>query len=324
MKRAIWILATLLAVQVLLALVLYYTSPGLSTSAANTPLLATDISKIDRLTIEGEGNDRAVMAKVNGTWQLPDEFNFPADARKITQFLDTLKSIKLGTPVATSAGAIDRFKVAEKNFERRITLGRGNKTVAILYLGTPQGMREMHARRDDQKAVFAIRLASYDAPAKNDAWEDKDVLQMPKAEITGINAAGLLLKPTPATKDNKKATKPDWQAEGLKAGETLKPEAADKLAELLANLRIGNVLGRTNKTTYGLDKPVLTLTLTKKDGKHINYHIGKMSDGSAYVLKSSARDEYFSLPTFSAEPLIDAAKRETLLGRPPTDTMPHP
>lgn len=313
MKRAIQILAALLVLQVLLALALNHNASSLAASAVNTSLLAADSGNPDRLTIEGADNAKVALAKVNGVWQLPDEYNYPADNAKVTQLVDKLKGIKLGAAVATTAGALDRFKVAEKNFERRITLANGNKTTT-LYFGTSQSAREVHARRDDQKDVFAVDFSTYDVSAKTEDWEDKTVLHVPKDEIEGIEAAGLQLKQIAAVKNDKETAKPTWQADGLKPGENIKNDAVDKLADSLANLSIDSVLGRDAKPDYGLDKPALKLTLVRKGGQRIDYQLGKMADGKAYALKTSARNEYFRLATYMAQPLIDAAKRETLLG----------
>lgn len=48
-------------------------------------------------------------------------------------------------------------------------------------------------------------------------------------------------------------------------------------------------------------------------------HRTKFSNKGEYSLKISTRSEALRLPTYTATPLLDAAKRETLLASPPTE-----
>lgn len=324
MERNIRILAVLLGVQVLLAVTLWVSGTSLSATAGNTPLLALKGKTVDRLTLEAPAQAKLTLVKTDGVWRLPEHDDFPADSHKIEQLLTRLKALKQGTPVATSAGAQERFKVSDKHFERRITLAKGGTTLATLYLGTSVGTRETHAREAGEKAVHAVRFAMYEIPVTPKEWEDKTVLQIPKDQIVAIDVGGLHLERAPTTgqpsaakpaKNN--AAKPSasrWQVAG--ATETVKPEAVDKLAGLLAKLRIGAVLGEKDQSSYGLNTPKLTLKVTRKNGQTVGYELGEMTDKKeGYVLKVSNRDDYFTLPSYTAEPLIQAAKPDAIFGR---------
>ena len=64
-----------------------------------------------------------VLAKADGQWRIADAGDFPADAKRVEQLLERLGGLRTGTPVATSASARARFKVAEREFERRWQVG---------------------------------------------------------------------------------------------------------------------------------------------------------------------------------------------------------
>ena len=344
MKKTISLLGALLVAQLLLAFGLSFTGPRLSARSADQPLFTLGGSEIDRITIEGPDKAKVVLAKAGGAWQLPDEGNFPADKARVDALVKTLEGLKEGLPVATTSQALARFKVGDDRFERRITLAGAGKTLATLYFGTSPSMREIHARRSGQSDVYSVAFATYQAPAKAGNWEDKTILQVPKKDIAAIDVAGLhiarVVPPTPtpakagapsstgtsgaatsATKASSntvapaapEAAQPEWSATGLAKGEALATEGADKLAGLLADLRIDAVLGKDAKPDYGLDHPVLALTLVKADGQKIDYALGREKDGKTYILKASTRDEYFRLPDYTASPLLDAAKRDKLL-----------
>jgi Domain of unknown function (DUF4340) len=348
-KKTISLLGALLVAQLLLAFGLSFTGPHLSARATDKPLLSLGGSQVDRITIEGPDQAKVVLAKVGTTWQLPEEGGFPADKARTESLLKTLEGLKEGMPVATTSDALARFKVADDRFERRVTLASGGKTLATLYFGTSPSMREIHARRSGQGDVYSVAFATYQVPAKAGDWEDKAVLQIPKEDIEAIDVAGLHITrvpppPAPAPAAAKAATtvaanagaapaastttatatgtvppataQPEWQAIGLAKGQALNTEAADKLADLLAELRIGSVLGKAANPAYGVDKPVLDVTLVEHGGRKIEYVLGKAKDGKSYTLKASTRDEYFGMPAYTAEPLLDASKRDKLLAAP--------
>jgi hypothetical protein len=345
-KKTISLLGALLAAQLLLAFGLAFTGPRLSAKTADRPLFTLGGKSIDRITIEGPDKAKVVLAKAGDAWQLPDEGNFPADKARAGTLVRTLEGLKEGAPVATTSDALARFKVGADRYERRVTLAAGSKTLATLYFGTSPSMREIHARRSGQRDVYSVAFASYQVPAKADEWEDKAVLQLPKQDIASIDVAGLHIlrtpgptpratalaaaspaAPTPAAKAASampgstaspakapvEAARPEWEANGLPKGESLSTEAADKLAGLIANLRIGSVLGKDAPADAGLDKPELEISLVKSGGAKVDYALGKSKDGKRYTLGTSARPEYFSLPGYVAEPLVDAAKRDRLL-----------
>ena len=352
MKKTISLLGALLVAQLLLAFGLSYTGPHLSARATDKPLLSLGGSQVDHITIEGPDQAKVVLARVGKTWLLPEEGGFPADKARTESLLKTLEGLKEGMPVATTSDALARFKVADDRFERRVTLAGGGKTLAALYFGTSPSMREIHARRSGQGDVYSVAFATYQVPAKAGDWEDKAVLQIPKKDIEAIDVAGLHITrvpppPAPAPAAAKAATtvaanagaapaasmtttaaatatgtvppaaaQPEWQATGLAKGQELNTEAADKLADLLAELRIGSVLGKAANPAYGIDRPVLDQGHVEHGGTKIEYVLGTAKDGKSYTLKASTRDEYFGMPAYTAEPLLDAAKRDKLLAAP--------
>lgn len=327
MNRKIQFLIGLLVAQLFLALGLGIASTSLSPTNANVPLLAADKDKVDRLTIEGPDSAKVVLAREAGSWKLPDEGGFPADGGRLKQILDHLAGIKLGIPVASSSDSKERFKVSDDAFERRITLGGGGKTLSTIYLGTSPGMRQVHARRGDQNDIYAIDLTTYELPVKAEEWEDKTVLQLSKDDVQSIEVGGLKVRRTlegaidatlrsaiPQTGPQAaKAAGPEWHAEGLAGNEKLNAAGADKLVAQLADLTIDSVLGTAEKPEYGIAQPVLTLCLTRKNGEQLEYRMGKMTDGQGYALKVSTHTEYFKLPGYAGQNLMDSAKREALV-----------
>lgn len=217
--------------------------------------------------------------------------------------------------MATSRRAHERFKVAAQVFERRIVLAAGDQTLATLYFGASPAMRQMHARRDGDEAVYAVEFAAYDAPVEPDSWWNRDILQFSKDEIESIRVADLELRRLPAIDvgdDN--ANAPVWQ---WSLDQPLDQAAADDLADRLARVRFVSVLGREEKPEYGLDKPALAVSIGRRGGDTLEYLVGKRADGDGHVLKVSSRPEFFQLPSYTAEALIEAARRSRRPPAPP-------
>ena len=342
MNRTVAALAGLLAVQLVVAAGLGFARTGLSGPAKQVPLVALSSHKVDRITIEGPNKAKVVLAQVKGSWQLPGLADFPADQTRVKSLVDALGKLTEGLPVATTRDAQTRFKVSDTDFERRVTLSSGGKTIGTVLFGTSPSMREIHARREGQSGVYSVQFASWQMPAQESDWEDKRLLQIPVRDIAAIDVAGLHIVHTEdeAAKaggaktggaeasdakmadakpnDAKAAAKqPAWQASGLAAGETLDQTAAASLAGSLADLEFDHVLEGAPPADDGLASPVLTLTVTKRSGGNVVYRIGKSKDGKTYTLKSSSRSEYFAVPSFAAEPLIAAAAHDKLLGIKP-------
>lgn len=350
MEKTIRLLAVVLGVQLLLALGLSFTAPRLSAPAAETPLLGFDAGKVDRLVIEGPEAAKVTLTKSDGGWHLPDAADFPADRDRIEQLLKRLSELRGATPVATTPGAQQRFRVGDADFERRISLHAGDKALATLYLGTAPSLHQINARAATSEAIFAVALGAHEFPVKSDDWIDHAVLRVPRDEIVAIDVAGLHLErvPDPAPAADANATtaaknptdgvatdagtgtiegaapRTHWQASGLAAGESLNAAAADSLADKLAELRISALLGTEEKSEYGLDAPVLSLQVTRKDSAPVEYRLGKAPQKDEYTLKVSNRAQYLRLPTYSAEQLLKASTRQALVSGAAQDKTPEP
>lgn len=312
MQKTLRLLSLLLGAQLLLALGLSQSGPVLGTADDGAPLLQVAPERVKRITLEGPDDARVTLVHTADGWQLPDADNFPADAQRVTQLLERLTTLRPSLPVASTRGARERFKVSDDHFERRITLADSSDKLATLYLGSSPGRNRVHARRADRNEIATLRMAAYEIPVGVSDWEDKKVLQLPEAQISAIRIGDLELE----------RAQTGWTAVGLQDGERLDSEAADRLAGLLAGLRFDTVLGQAQKPDYGLEEPALALTLTRREGEPVTYQLGKQPDNGGYTLKVSSRPEYFSVPAYTAEPLIEAASRQEKLIRPAATAGP--
>ncbi|HXF44761.1 MAG TPA: DUF4340 domain-containing protein [Burkholderiaceae bacterium] len=319
MQRAIRILAVVLIVQIGAALALAWRGAGLSAAQPDAALIGADLKEIDRLRIDGPaGGDKPQAASVelvkrDGKWLLPGYFDAPADAAKVDDLLKRLAGAKRGLPVATSASALARFRVADQEYERRIVAARGETTLATVFLGTSSGVRKAHARTAQDQAVYAIELAAYEVRTAPADWLDQSLLMRDAAALAeiAVAAAG---KPTltlrRAQRKEGDQTSSTWEAE---SGQSVDQAKASALADAIVNLKVDAVLGKEPKPEWRLDQPDLRLTLKDTQGKTSQWSISKAKSGDIHVLKASDQSWYLEIKSWNARPLLEAAVPDKLL-----------
>ena len=299
-QKLIPVLSAVLVLQLLLAGGLYWSNSSSGSDAESKKLLDFNADQVDGVRIE-DGKSAVELSKVNQEWRLPG-IDFPAANEKVKKFLDKLTTMKRGWPVATTSDAAKRFKVTDTEFERKITFRNGDKTLAVLYLGTAPSYRVLNARLDGSSDIYGIELSTYDAGVKDDDWIDKEVLQHKAEDIASVTMDnGLTLE----RKDDK------WTLDGLKDNEQPNVKEIETLINKLANLRVDGVLGKEKdlKDKYNFDK---TLTMTLKDGKTITYNMVEPEKETYYVLKSSALDDYLRVPGYTMKVFVNLKRDDVV------------
>ncbi len=326
MPKTVRWLGVLLAVQIVMAVGFNLPTLWPSAQPVAAPLVEVTQNQINRIVLEGPDQTKVVLVKEGEAWLLPELEKFPADSNRVNTLLGKVLGSKPNTPIAVTSGAKTRFKVSDEAFERRITLAQDDTTLATLYLGSSPGPRRSYVRTGGEDAIFALELAAYEMPVQLADWEDKRILQFPKTDIKALEVAGLRLEqstqPTPPPGEKQTDDQPQpavsplvWEPMELKANRRveIKPDAVDKLARLLTDLTFDKVLGRDLNQEYGLEKPLLTITLSRKSGDTMTYLLGKSPKKDDFALKVSNRPEYFRLASYQATPLLEAANRKQLV-----------
>jgi len=311
MKKTITILAVIAVIQIALTVKTWMGNPELQSHSRGSQLLSFKTSEIDALLIQ-DGSNKVQLKKKENKWILTD--GFPADSDKVDALLKKLSGLQYNLPVATSPGALDRFKVARNNFERHLQLLSNGKVLAELYLGTGAGARQSHVRSSQQESVYRVAMGSYDLPVTPDAWQDKKILQFTVADVVAMKLDGLKLQrqDSDSPDSEKKKDTPLWVDNSLPSGSTVNQLMVNEGLSKLASLRFTRILGSEEKPEYGLAEPLLTVNLVFKNGSRI-YKFGRIKDSEDICLKVSDRDEYFQLASFLAKPLLEKITKTSLL-----------
>ncbi len=165
------LLAALLIVQLLIIAAVVLVGEESGDAAL---LLELEPEAVTGLEIE-DGEGATVMAvRADGGWTVD---GLPADGDKLLDAIEALGAGRAAWPVATSAGARERFEVEDDAFQRRVQLTLAEADPVTLYLGTSPGFRRVHARREGEDAIYSIDFGVHQLPTDLDDWLDKGLLQ---------------------------------------------------------------------------------------------------------------------------------------------------
>lgn len=287
------ILALLLMVQLALAVWFYW--PQEVTRSDGDPLLAgLSVEPPSQVTI-ADGESSVTLQRSGDQWMLDN--GLPADPLKITAILQALTQDNTGYAIANSSSAAQRFEVADDNFQRRIELSDGVRSM-IAYLGTSPAFQKTHARRDDDSGIYILALNSYDAPTSVESWLDRNAIALSDIDRIEIGDTNYILEGG------------QWVVEG---GPDVVATTADNdggsesgVATLVQALETLRVTGLANAEDQALATDGETFTvITAASGIATTTLTVRKSD-ERYFLHSSAYDALFTLSQYDAERLRDA------------------
>ena len=181
------ILLGVLAVQIALAVMLFARG-GEEGAVKEQPLLpGFDAAKVTRVQVLAAGEAKPVdLVKKGSGWVLASSFDYPADTAKIEALLAPLAKLAAAEPVATQAARHKQLKVADAEFERRLTITANGKDTT-LFLGAPAGLRRNALRFAGSDDVYGVSgLSPYSAPAEPHMWVDQHYLSLPKDQIAKV------------------------------------------------------------------------------------------------------------------------------------------
>jgi len=304
MKKWIFILSGLLAVQLVLAAVLNLTGEDYGTFQAEDKLLSFNRQAVDGLRIE-DGTDSLVLKNQDGKWLLPESGDFPARQPNVERLLDKLAALEKGWPVAKTRSAARRFGVDEEQFERKLTLFADDDAQATLYVGSSPGSRKVYVRPGDENDIFAVDFNTWEAEAKDDDWIDKGVLTLDESIVEQLEIPGIIMQ----RQDGK------LQVMNLEENEQTNGEESSALLGKLSGLRVQSLLGTDAELEYRQDEPVLEVRITREGGEVLGYRFSKPEDAAYYVLKRSDLDYYFKVADYLVDPVRETTRENLVQAR---------
>ncbi|MBN2886203.1 MAG: DUF4340 domain-containing protein [Chromatiaceae bacterium] len=290
-------LSALLVAQLLLGLALGWgpSSRSLAPGLSDAPLLDFAPEAVKRLRLQGpQGEAGVVLARSAGEheWVLANLDDFPAQGLKVEQLLGDLSALRRTLPVATSAAARKRFKVADDAFAGRLVLESDQGVLASLMVGDSAGVRRLFARPAEDSAIYEIALGISDLSPRREDWIDRNALRLAAEDIVRVASADWTL--------NRMAD--GWTLAG--ADGTVDQDAAENLAQRLAALGYRTVLTPKEAAEMQAEAPRLELRLGLADGSERLYRFRTLPETDEALLESNSHSQSFRLAAYDLDGLI--------------------
>jgi hypothetical protein len=285
-NRAVVTLLLILVVQCGLVAVVYRPPGGAGQGSTMAPgARPFDPGSVHELRITNESGGKALLQKIGGQWLVAGLAGLPADQSKVQGLLETLAGADYSWPVADSAAARQRFRVADYGFVRRVDVWAEGQELSTLYLGTSPGFRKIHARVEGSDAIYSIAFNAFDAPARGGAWVDRKLLQVRTPVRISSDAYSVSLEDG------------EWRA-----GNGEPPDEREMLALLgaLRSLQVEGVADGEDRQELVNTEPDLILDIESLAG---DIRLQMFSLEGQHYIRSSEYPFYFQLSAFDFDRL---------------------
>jgi len=310
MKAIIYAAAALLILQIGLAVAVHQQQAvNLESTAPDSAFLSFTPESITSVLINGPEKKELVLQKSDKGWIMPGAFSAPVSKRQVDDLLQKLTDARQGLAVATSKGAAKRFKTAEDDFERHVTLKQGDTVVGDFYLGTSAGMRNSHVRKAGEDTVVSIPVGSHEVDVEADSWLDRTLADLNKDELKAVTLADISLS------KKEEGEEKVWLLDGVTKEET-EQEAVDKLLNKVTAISVQSVLDPVKSAELFTKDTAVQFTVTKQDDSTVTYAFAKNDDkeDDYFILKMSDNELYFKVGKWLVEDLTEAKREKLLVG----------
>jgi hypothetical protein len=302
-------LSAILIVQILLVVGLTVSGGNqLAVYSSDEPVFTLAVDAISSITIASK-DDSLELEKKDGSWMIPSEDAFPADVKKVTEFIEKVTGFKKSWPVATSKSGLKPLKVSDDDFERKITFAGADGELATLILGSSPGFKKVHARAADSNTVYAVELATFELPATADAWTSKEFLYTDEANVEAVELPNVTLE----------RVEDSFVLSDLQENEEMVEKEVTSLLSQVTKPRYVKVLGTEKPQGYDeLEKEVRFALKGKGEVEGKDFLAKGVVEEHFYILKEKSQPYYFRVSKGIFDRLLGAT-RETLVSVKPEE-----
>ena len=159
MSRTNQILSAVLALQIVLAAVIFWPRPAASIAGGEKLFPGLEAEQVVRLTVSDAEGNQIELAKGAEGWVLPEADDYATEGTKVPDFLTQIVEIRTNRLVTQTPGSHKRLKVASEDYQRLVEFELADGTTHELYLGTSPSYKVTHVRADGQdKAAVEKRV----------------------------------------------------------------------------------------------------------------------------------------------------------------------
>jgi Domain of unknown function (DUF4340) len=267
-------------------------------------LVRLDTNSLDRISIEGTGQPKIVLARKDQTWTIASRNNQPASGDEVRLLLDTLSEQQVTKFVADTASDLPKYgldqpqlRVTFSSFasENTAETAAGEHPFLTLSFGKVEGS-EVYARVGEEPFIVAV---NQDLLSKiwvdPSQWQELAVFKFKPEQIHRLDR--VTDREESLTRNGPK----DWK--WIKGEGATDTTGLESLLNTLASLRAVRRIGASTPA-QGFDRPQLVLSFTTSpDDKAVHkLTVGNRSDEGMWFAQADEKDGVFliSNPDFTA------------------------
>ncbi len=320
-KRNLGILGGLLLLQMALA-VAFLVPWGQGPVEPERLLPMMQDMEVAELYIEDTaGNYMKLMRRGDEDWVLPEIDDYPVTAVVADQLVEDMVELDNLRPVTQTTASHARLRVAEDDFERKVTATMVDGSVAVIYVGTAPLPRSTHIRvAGDDRVFVSDDLRHREVSLQPTYWVNTVYYSADYSDIkkfTLVNPQGRFAF---FQDDNE-----EWQMQGLGPEETFNPNNLISLITTVSTISLTAPLGNVEKPEYGLLDPQATVLLEIQDEdtqEEVTITIGADTQKpNRVVVKTSESPWFIEANRFTVDRLINRTREEFILQ--PTPALPE-
>ncbi|BBN82540.1 hypothetical protein PA25_25250 [Pseudoalteromonas sp. A25] len=279
-------LFALLALQLVVAGWLYFNDAQQGEFVA-TPILSIDLHSIAEVEIK-QDDKQLILNKTEENWQLSTYPQLALNTSSVDSVLKQLSTLKAVWPVAYSKASHARFKVAEDNFAKQVTLTLRDGSKQTLLLGKSPSFKKLYVRNDEQDEVYSVEFSAYQLSIDENSWLDKSLLAV--RDVNRIEHANLALE----KQDGK------WQL-----ATSIIPQDSDQKIDSQKVQSVANIFSQLS--FVGVSKQQMEqseqLRVTNNDAKQYQFAFAEQSD--SHFVKRDDLPYWFEVSKTTYDTLVN-------------------
>jgi hypothetical protein len=303
MKEIMNVLGITLGCQVALIAFLSRTPQTQTTKGARGEsfIPSLEMTQVEEISLEDGEKHKLILKKVDGTWVLPDSWNFPVSQPKIAETLTKLTEIKVSWPVGKTPIAAKQFETTEDKFERKIVFLKEGKPLAQVYLGTSPSFKKIHGRLEGRDETYALEFNAHDLPTAATGWYSKSIYEKSRTDIQSLSWNDVALENSDA----------GFKLTGLEEGKETDEAALGSLISVALNPDFEDVLGKDDRGFDAL-KETFTFSLKTKAGDALVYSLREMASPSLEPKEGETKESEFLAMKVSSQPYTFKVRRSRM------------
>ncbi|HJL39987.1 MAG TPA: DUF4340 domain-containing protein [Myxococcales bacterium LLY-WYZ-16_1] len=279
-------------------------------------LVSVEPERVSRLQIQGQGDEAVTLKRSGNDWVLASADDFPAKSDAVEEAVEKLSELRSRNRVLSSSRYHDKLEVSEESFQRKVTVTAGEDEL-VFYLGTAPSFKNTHIRLAGEDDVYLVNdFGTSDLAARAWNWVDRSYVEIPESDLWTVavdNENGSFrLERDPATDA--------WAALGT--AEELDSTEVDEVLRAVRTVNLQEPVSRTISPEFGLDRPVVTATLTvgsstiagtpPKTVETRVLEVGAEAEGGRRYVKASDREYVVTVNASSLKPLLKTTLEDLL------------